>query len=79
MGFLEKVSSFIESLTIHAQSGFQVVEEKEMLRRLQICNDCPHVLTKNGEIHKCGACGCYLNAKVQWQTSTCPTHRWFLP
>lgn len=41
--------------------------------RMQTCRTCPEFRTV---MRVCGACGCYLPAKVKFEKSSCPKGRW---
>ena len=40
--------------------------------RLEVCKRCPLF----SELSTCNACNCYMPAKVQIDTATCPQKRW---
>ena len=71
----QQIKNFIKALYIHVKTGMNKVSGRVFMKRLDICNVCPH---KRGE--RCGKCGCLLIPKAKWKTSTCPIHKWqFLP
>lgn len=64
--------NFISSAAKHVAGGMQKVTEEEKQRRLNICQECPHIVNNS----RCGKCGCVLNVKAGWSTSTCPIGKW---
>ena len=67
----QQIINFIKALYIHVKTGMNKVSGRVFMKRLDICNVCPH---KRGE--RCGKCGCLLIPKAKWKTSTCPIHKW---
>jgi len=54
-------------------SGQDVREQHDKARmRLDVCKRCP-AYTK---FNTCKECGCYMPAKVQLKSTTCPQGRW---
>lgn len=65
--------NFVKSAAKHAQSGFAHVNEDVQKQRLDICNDCEFIVENKS---RCGKCGCFLQAKTKWKTSSCPIGKW---
>lgn len=72
---IKQAGSFIRAATKHVVNGMKNVTPEEKERRLNICEQCPH-LRKNGTTIKCGQCGCNLHYKAAMSTSTCPLGHW---
>ena len=66
-----QIFNFAKAATNYVRSGMDNVSESEYHVRLSICNDCP--FRKDS---KCSKCGCYIETKARWATSTCPDERW---
>ena len=71
--FLQMVRNFAAEVTEYAKQGAPNVTEAEYTERVQDCDACPHL---EREHMRCGLCGCYVEHKAKWQTSTCPDNRW---
>jgi|TARA_B110000908_G_C10230319_1_gene440220 hypothetical protein len=63
------VASFTLSLIEYVKGGQPVTTPVEYAKRLKICNACPHLKREN---FRCGKCGCLLEFKARWATSSCP-------
>lgn len=64
--------NFLKSAAEHIQGGMKHVEKDMQQERLSICAECPHIV--NNE--RCGKCGCFLQTKTKWATSSCPIGKW---
>jgi len=69
------ISSFAKDLTTYVQQGAPNVTTKDYVQRLEACNNCEHILKPQ---MRCGLCGCLLEHKAKWKTTTCPDkpERW---
>ncbi len=56
-----------------AASGFKLVDESEMSRRLEICGACEYF---DAQQTRCRKCGCYLNFKPRAASQACPIGKW---
>ena len=63
------LSNFIKEGTKYAKHGMPNVSPDEYTRRLKICYECEHLREANTS---CGLCGCGMEMKAKWGTSTCP-------
>lgn len=54
--------------------GIDKTDQKEINRRLQICNNCQYLL-KNTSM-KCYLCKCPIGRKVKVNDEKCPIGRW---
>jgi len=68
-----QAANLAKSATKHALSGGMNVSPEEKQARLDICYGCDKFVK---ETTRCSACGCYLNTKTEWKTSSCPIGRW---
>ena len=68
-----------------AVSGDDVIASKDKQKeRYLICEQCEHVSRKNGMPQgstvlsgdKCLECGCYILAKIKFETEACPIRKW---
>jgi|9_EtaG_2_1085328.scaffolds.fasta_scaffold02248_8 hypothetical protein len=67
----KRAFNFAKSATEYVRSGMQNVSETQYETRLKICEVCPF-----RKDTKCSKCGCYIEVKAKWSTSTCPDNRW---
>lgn len=68
-----QAANLAKSVTKHALSGGANVSPEEKQARLDICYGCDKFVK---ETSRCSACGCYLNTKTEWKTSSCPLNKW---
>jgi hypothetical protein len=68
-----QAANLAKSATKHALSGGMNVSPEEKQARLDICYGCDKFVK---ETTRCSACGCYLNTKTEWKTSSCPLNKW---
>tara|TARA_R110002020_G_scaffold215886_2_gene423190 strand:+ start:208 stop:741 length:534 start_codon:yes stop_codon:yes gene_type:complete len=61
--------NFAGELAEYIKQGAPNVSNKQYQERLEACNTCPHLLK---ESMRCGLCGCMLEHKAKWKTTTCP-------
>lgn len=69
----EKAKNFISATTAHAMDGFKITSEEERNKRFSICEACEYFNKSNTT---CDKCGCYLEKKTAWRTSSCPIGKW---
>ena len=53
-------------------NGFLVSEEKA-IERMNICNECPQF---NKDSKRCYMCGCFMEHKIKFKSSSCPVSKW---
>jgi len=70
----QMAKNLMSAVAKHVASGAENVSESTYEQRLQTCNACSNLI--NNE--QCGLCGCFVEAKAKWSTSTCPDtpQRW---
>lgn len=69
---MEMARNFLGAATDHVKNGMKHVDENQQKNRLAICEECPHLV----EGGRCGKCGCYLQTKTKWASSSCPIGKW---
>ena len=67
--------TFAGELAKYIKEGAPNVSNKVYKERLEECNKCPHLIEDS---FRCGLCGCLLEHKAKWKTTTCPDNppRW---
>ena len=65
----QMTKNFSKEVTKYVAEGMPNVTEEEYKRRLNVCASCEFYLAYKA---RCGACGCLLEHKAKWKTSTCP-------
>jgi hypothetical protein len=67
--------NFAGELATYIKEGAPNVSNKVYTERLETCMECPHLIKKH---MRCGLCGCLLEHKAKWKTTTCPDkpERW---
>lgn len=71
---IQMAKNLATAVAKHIASGADTVSNEEYEQRLAACNRCPNLV----ESERCGLCGCYVERKAKWATSTCPDspQRW---
>lgn len=70
---LSMLKTFAKEVTEYAAEGAPNVDEGEYKKRLDLCEACPHF---KADVMRCGMCGCLVEHKAKWATSSCPDKRW---
>lgn len=70
---MQMAKNFLSSAANHVRNGMQNVSDEEKQDRLNICNECPHITEDKS---RCGKCGCFLQTKTTWASSSCPIGKW---
>ena len=65
----QMAKNFSSSLAEYLKAGAPNVTTDQYLERLDACNNCPKLMR---EKMRCGLCGCLLEHKAKWKTTTCP-------
>lgn len=63
------ISSFARELKTYIAEGAPNVTTEDYVERLEACDSCEHLIR---EKMRCGLCGCLLEHKAKWKTTTCP-------
>lgn len=72
-GLIRKAASFAKATVSHAADGFKNVSSEKKKQRQDICNACEFI---NKDNNTCNQCGCYLDVKTSWRTTSCPIGKW---
>lgn len=65
--------TFSKELTKYIAEGAPNVSEQDYRERLADCNACEHL---DKDRMRCGKCGCLVQHKAKWKTTTCPINVW---
>ncbi len=49
------------------------VTEEDYQKRIDTCFSCEYFIKK---LNRCGSCGCLVEHKARWKTTTCPKDKW---
>tara|TARA_R100000808_G_scaffold7806_1_gene22518 strand:+ start:1278 stop:1592 length:315 start_codon:yes stop_codon:yes gene_type:complete len=71
----QMVKGFSKELVEYVKQGAPNVSPEDYADRLDACKACPHLKEK---FMRCGLCGCMIQHKAKWKTTTCPDkpERW---
>ena len=61
--------NFAKDLGKYIKEGAPNVSAKQYTERLEACNTCPNLNKKH---MRCVLCGCLVEHKAKWKTTTCP-------
>ena len=61
--------NFAKDLGKYIKEGAPNVTNKQYTERLDACNKCPNL---DKESMRCTLCGCLIEHKAKWKTTTCP-------
>ena len=50
--------------------------EEIIMSRLNICRECEYFSGNKLRYYKCDLCGCYVNEKIKYFSSSCPIEKW---
>lgn len=67
------MKSFSKDLTNYVKAGAPNCSTKDYKERLLTCDACPHLIRN---MMRCGKCGCLVEHKAKWKTTTCPDNKW---
>ena len=67
------MKNFSKELKDFVLKGMPSVSSKDYQDRIDTCFSCPHFLEN---VNRCGACGCLVEYKARWKTTTCPKDHW---
>jgi hypothetical protein len=67
------IKSFGKDLSAYVKAGAPSCSEKDYKERLLTCDACPHLMRN---MMRCGKCGCLVEHKAKWKTTTCPDSKW---
>ena len=67
------MKSFTKDLSKYVLAGAPNVSDVDYKERLLTCDACPHLMR---HLMRCGKCGCLVEHKAKWKTTTCPDGKW---
>ena len=67
--FFQMAKNFAADLSKYVAQGAPNVTQPNYIRRLAACEACPHLIKDR---MRCGKCGCLVEHKAKWKTTTCP-------
>tara|TARA_R110000744_G_scaffold72123_1_gene145084 strand:- start:119 stop:535 length:417 start_codon:yes stop_codon:yes gene_type:complete len=67
------MKSFGKDLSKYVLAGAPNCTTEDYKDRLLTCDACPHLLR---HMMRCGKCGCLVEHKAKWKTTTCPEGKW---
>ena len=70
---LDMLKNFAKEVKDYAKEGAPNVTEEVYEKRLGECDACEHL---RRDAMRCGKCGCLVEHKAKWATSSCPDKRW---
>lgn len=70
---VEMAKNFASSAINHIKNGMTNASDEVQAERLRICSECPHAVENKS---RCGKCGCFLQTKAKWASSSCPIGMW---
>tara|TARA_R100000234_G_scaffold98039_3_gene66491 strand:- start:3341 stop:3637 length:297 start_codon:yes stop_codon:yes gene_type:complete len=65
----QMLKSFSTEALKHIANKGRNVSSEDYAERLDACNSCKHLIKKH---MRCGLCGCLVQFKAKWETTTCP-------
>lgn len=69
----DMIKTFAKEVKEYAKEGAPNVTEESYKARLAQCDNCEHL---KRDAMRCGKCGCLVEHKAKWATSSCPDKRW---
>ncbi len=69
----DMTKSFSKDLAKYVAEGAPNVSNQDYIERLSDCNSCEHIIRDK---MRCGKCGCLIEHKAKWKTTTCPINKW---
>lgn len=70
---IQMMKSFGKDLGTWIAQGAPATSPGDYAERLATCEACEHLIKDK---MRCGKCGCLVEHKAKWRTTTCPDHRW---
>ena len=71
--FATMATNFAKDVVTYVKQGAPNVSEKNYQKRLDTCKACEHLIRS---AMRCGKCGCLLEHKAKWKTTSCPIGKW---
>ena len=70
---LDMLKNFAKEVKDYAKEGAPNVSEEDYEERLGTCDGCEFL---KRDVMRCGSCGCLVEHKAKWATSSCPEGFW---
>ena len=70
--FIQQAKNLMKSTAEHLRDGKREVSNEQHIERLNICESCEFMR----QDRRCAKCGCFLDTKTKWRTSSCPIGKW---
>ena len=70
---MDMMKNFTKEVIEYAKQGAPHVTEAQYTERLKTCGSCEHL---KRDVMRCGKCGCVVEHKAKWATTTCPEKKW---
>lgn len=70
---MDMMKNFAKDVIEYAKEGAPHVTKSQYNERLKVCGACPHL---DRDTMRCKQCGCVVEHKAKWGTTTCPKNRW---
>ena len=71
--FMDMIKGFAKDVVDYAKEGAPHVTENQYKDRITTCGKCPDL---KRDVMRCGKCGCLVEHKARWATTTCPANKW---
>jgi len=71
--FFEMAKTFTTELATYIKNGAPNVSPEDYKARLDTCKKCEFLIEKT---MRCESCGCLLEHKAKWKTTSCPKDKW---
>lgn len=69
---LAMAKNFVSAAMAHARTGLKKLDEEHYRQRLAACAQCTSLRADK----RCAKCGCFIETKARWASSTCPLSKW---
>ena len=73
---VDLIKTIFFSFRMYLRGNGFYAPENIVVDRLNICRKCEHFSGNRLRYYKCNVCGCYVNEKVKYFTSSCPIEKW---
>jgi Family of unknown function (DUF6171) len=72
VSLLQAGKNFISSAVQFAASGFKVLPDEDVKKRLDVCESCDQLTPDR----RCSICRCFVDAKAKLPHESCPLRKW---
>ncbi len=67
------LTNFTKEVGTYIANGAPNVTEDDYKDRLETCLGCPSL---KRDVMRCKTCGCMIENKAKWKTTSCPEDKW---